>query len=119
MWRSPELFGIGRLQNVSRRKLTVDVAGAYLLDLETPVAEVPDSSMTRRGGREPRTVPLRQECDRPVCGVSRPFAEALVKLADDQLAFTMAESGLGGENMYRRMAAVENGILELRHMMRL
>ena len=34
-----------------------------------------------------------------------PFAEALVRLADDQFAFTTAENG-GAANMFKRMAAV-------------
>ncbi|CAE7545289.1 Kidins220 [Symbiodinium sp. CCMP2592] len=44
-----------------------------------------------------------------------PFAEALVKIADEHFAFTTAESG--GEGMFKRMSAVENGLQELKSML--
>ncbi|CAE7947358.1 Calmodulin [Symbiodinium sp. KB8] len=44
-----------------------------------------------------------------------PFAEALMKVADEHIAFTTAESG--GDGMLKRMTAVENGLLELKSML--
>ena len=46
-----------------------------------------------------------------------PSAAALVKLADDQFAFTTAESGGGTEGMFKRMSAVESSLNELRGML--
>ena len=46
-----------------------------------------------------------------------PYPDALVKVADDQFAFTTAESGGGGEGMFKRMAAVESGLSDMKGML--
>ena len=39
-----------------------------------------------------------------------------MKVADDHFAFTTAESGGGGEGMFKRMAAVETGLSDMKGM---
>ena len=117
-------------RKVSKRKLertilgkaiAVDVAGAYLVDLETPAAEVSVRVWVGILGMEAENLvefPCPETANYRFGDSAAPYAEALVKVADDQFAFTTAESGLGGDNMFKRMSAVESGIAELRGLLK-
>ena len=63
------------------------------------------------GGRGKCCVPWRRR------RLLLPYPDALVKVADDQFAFTTAESGGGGEGMFKRMAAVESGLSDMKGML--
>ena len=97
------------------------MAEAYLIDVETPVAEVQIRAWVGVLWMEAENLvvfPCPEDVTYRFGDDVVRFAEALVWLADDKFAFTTAESGLGGENMFKRMAAVEIGVSELRNMMR-
>ena len=46
-----------------------------------------------------------------------PYGEALVRVADERFAFTTAESGGGGDGIFKRMLVVESGLADMREML--
>ena len=96
--------GSGWHRKVAKRKLSkaalgkvlsVDVAGAYLIDLETPVAEVQIKTWVGILGIEAESFlefPCQEEVTYRFSDGAAPFA---VKVADDQFAFTTAERPWG------------------------
>ena len=117
-------------KKVDRRKLNkhylgkvvaVDVAGCYLSDPETPAPEVVIKLWVGVMSMEFEAAVSFEESSSENLNFGEgviPYAEALVRVADDQFAFTTAESGGGGEGIFRRMAAVETGLSELKELLR-
>ena len=103
-------------KNFLGKVVAVDVAGCYLSDPETPVPELVIKVWVGVMSMEFEAACVFEEGSTETLTFGEgaiPYAEALVRLADEQFAFTTAESGGGGEGMFRRMAAVETSIGEL------
>ena len=99
------------------KALSVEVVGALPQNMSEPLPEftlklwVGVLSMEVEG-----LIEFEGDAAVPSIGFGRvlPYAEALVKVSDEQFAFTSAESGGGGDGIFKRMTAVEAGLLELK-----
>ena len=102
------------------KAILVDVVGAYPADLGEPAEELvvrlwvgvlamqAEASVSYQQGVE-HTYSFGAD--------ALPYGEALVKVADEHFAFTTAESGGGGEGMFRRMSQVEAGLAEMKNLL--
>ena len=101
------------------KAISIDVVACSLSDLENPLPEVLIKAWVG-------VLSMHDEAKVDFSNVDPtysfgdgilPFAEALVKVADDQFAFTTAESGGGGDGIFKRMSLVESGLADMREML--
>ena len=102
------------------KALGVDVVACSEADLENPLPEVSIKawvgvlSMNDEAKVEFVTTPPTYDFGTGVL----PYAEALVRVADEHFAFTTAESGGGGDGIFKRMSLVESGLADMREMLK-
>ena len=101
------------------KAISIDVVGCSVADLESPLPEVLIKAWV---GVLSMHDEARVDFSNlvPTYGFGEgilPFAEALVKVADDQFAFTAAESGGGGDGIFKRMSVVQSGLADMRDLL--
>ena len=102
------------------KALGVDVVACSEADLENPLPEVSIKarvgilSMNDEAKVEFVTTPPTYDFGTGVL----PYAEALVRVADERFDFATAESGGGGDGIFKRMSLVESGLADTREMLK-
>ena len=109
-----------RLEKTALGKaISIDLVASSLADLENPLPEVLIKAWVGvLSMHDEAKVEFSSQVPTYNFGEGiLPYAEALVKVADDQFAFTTAESGGGGDGIFKRMAVVESGLADMREML--
>ena len=101
------------------KALGVDVVGCSISDLESPLPEVVIKAWVGvLSMHDEARIDFTAEPPTYNFGDGiLPYGEALVRVADEHFAFTTAESGGGGDGIFKRMSVVESGLADMREML--